>query len=318
MRSDVKKKKIFPALLAIAIAVLTVTASAVEFGYSGLLDSETGAPLNSEGVDAYSDRVRVTDGVYYDRTRMGYVYESPSGQQVLCTAANGMVVQEAVRIAPDEGTNVILYKNGKAVEEPDLSRIYEVGDYVVEVVSAGGQSCQLLAFSIVGDVTCRMEGYSMPEGFVITDATLDGKETGWDRSYISMTEEGQYVISYRCPRNGLNYELNVGIDHTPPALALEAVENGRARGPVSLADLEDGAAITIQLNGKQEPYREELTESGDYRIWVMDEAGNLTTYEFSILVYFDFNSLVFIGMLAAVLVAVGAYIVLSRKRLEVR
>ena len=50
----------------------------------------------------------------------------------------------------------------------------------------------------------------------------------------------------------------------------------------------------------------------------MDEAGNLTTYEFSILVYFDFNSLVFIGMLAAVLVAVGAYIVLSRKRLEVR
>ena len=100
--------------------------------------------------------------------------------------------------------------------------------------------------------------------------------------------------------------------------ALEAVENGRARGPVSLADLEDGAAITIQLNGKQEPYREELTESGDYRIWVMDEAGNLTTYEFSILVYFDFNSLVFIGMLVAVLVAVGAYIVLSRKRLEVR
>ena len=95
-------------------------------------------------------------------------------------------------------------------------------------------------------------------------------------------------------------------------------ENGRARGPVSLEDLEEGAAIRIELNGKQISYRKELTESGDYRIWVMDQAGNLTTYEFSILVYFDFNSLVFIGMLAGVLIAVGTYIVFSRKRLEVR
>lgn len=315
-----KKWTLFPALLAVMLAALTVTASAadVDFGYSGQLDTETGAPLDSEDIDAYSDQVRITTGVYYDRTRMGYVYEAPDGQQVLCSVVHGMVVQGAVRVDPDEGVDVILYKDGNPVEAPDLSRIYEAGDYVVEVVSASGQSSLLLAFSIVGDVTCRLEGYSMPAGFVVTGATLDESETGWDRSYVSMAQEGRYVIRYRCPRNGLDYELNVGIDHTPPVLALEAVENGRARGPVSLADLEAGASITIQLNGKQAAYREELTESGDYRIWVMDKAGNLTNYEFSILIYFDVNSLVFIGMLAAVLVAVVTYIVLSRKRLEVR
>lgn len=321
MRSNVKKQRFFPALLAMA-AVLTVTASAVEFGYSGLLDTETGDPIESssdeDGIDAYSSRVRVSDGVYYDRNRMGYVYESSGGQQVMCTVASGMVVQEAVRVVPDEGVSVILYKDGTAVEEPDLTHISEVGDYVVEVVAVGDQASQVISFSIVGDVTSRMEGYSMPDGFIITGATLDEQDTAWDRSYISMTEEGEYDITYRCSRNGLDYELKVGVDHTPPVLALEGVENGRARQPVSLADLEDGASITIQLNGKQISYREELTESGDYRIWVMDAAGNLTTYEFSILVYFDFNSLVFMGMLAAVLAAVGIYIVLSRKRLEVR
>ena len=50
----------------------------------------------------------------------------------------------------------------------------------------------------------------------------------------------------------------------------------------------------------------------------MDAAGNTSEYHFTILMYFNLSSLMFMALVVAVAVAVGAYIVISRKRLEVR
>lgn len=314
----IKRSFLLSLLVAVLLGTLCAPAHAA-FGYSGPLDPETGEPLqSSDGSDAYSDRVTVSEGVYYDRSRLGYLYTVSGSTQLLCTAANGMVVQEEVRIEPDAGVEVTVYRNGTALTEPDLTHIYETGDYVVEA-NVNGQRYQVLSFSIVGDVTCRLSGYTMPNGFAITGATLDGEETYYDRDYISMTQEGHYVVDYRCVRNGLNYELDVTVDTTPPVLALsELDEKNQARGPVSLADIEDGASISITLDGKQISYKSELTESGEYQIVLMDKAGNVTQYAFTILIYFDLNSLLFFGIALAAAAAVGAYIVISRKRLTVR
>ncbi len=304
-------------MAALVLSVVCAPARAA-FGYSGELDPETGEPVQSSDSDTYSDRVTVSDGVYYDRTRMGYLYTAYGSAQLLCTAVNGMVVQGEVRVEPDTGVEVTLYRNGAALTDPDLTHIYETGSYVVEV-SQNDQRYQVVSFTIVGDVTCALTGYTMPTGFIITGATLNDEEIYYDRSYVSMTQEGHYVVDYRCVRSGLTYELDVTVDTTPPTLALEAVdENGQARGPVSLADIEDGASIGITLDGKQISYKSELTESGEYEIVLMDRAGNVTHYAFTIMVYFDLNSLIFLGLVAAVLAAVGVYIVISRKRFEVR
>ena len=306
------------ACLAAALALLTVMASAVQLGYDGPVDSVTGEPSESGSIDAYSDQVRVSENVYYDRNRMGYLYTATGNAQVLSTVADGMVVQDMVRLEPDEGLNLTLYKNGTVMEDVDLTHINETGDYVAQVTTENGQTQRVLSFTIVGNSTGRLTGYTMPSGFVITGATRDGEATPWDRFYVSFAEEGLYEVTYRCPRNGLDYSLNVMIDFTPPVLALEAVENGRARGPVSLADLEEGAYISVYYNDKQIPYAQELEDSGDYHVLVMDQAGNLSEYYFTILIYFDLNSLVFMGMVVGVLVAVGVYLWLSRKRLKVR
>ena len=306
------------ACLAAALALLTVTASAVQLGYDGPVDSVTGEPSESGSIDAYSDQVRVSENVYYDRNRMGYLYTATGNAQVLSTVADGMVVHDMVRLEPDEGLNLTLYKNGTVMEDVDLTHINETGDYVAQVTTENGQTQRVLSFTIVGNSTGRLTGYTMPSGFVITGATRDGETTPWDRFYVSFAEEGLYEVTYRCPRNGLDYSLNVMIDFTPPVLALEAVENGRARGPVSLADLEEGAYISVYYNDKQIPYAQELEDSGDYHVLVMDQAGNLSEYYFTILIYFDLNSLVFMGMVVGVLVAVGVYLWLSRKRLKVR
>lgn len=321
MNSRVKTAKLCSALLCAVLTLGTLCAPVLaDFGYSGPLDTVTGEPSqSSDGTDAYSTRVTVSDGVYYDRERLGYLYTvGNTSAQVLCSVADGMVVQDEVRVEPDAGLEVTIYRDGTALEGVDLTHIYEPGGYVVEV-NRNGQSYQVIAFVIVGDVTGRLTGYTMPDGFLITDATLNDEPASFDRGYISMTQEGRYVVDYRCARNGLSYQLDVEIDTTPPVLALEAVdESGRARGPVSLEDIEEGASIGITLDGKEIPYAGELTEAGDYRVLVMDEAGNTSEYRFTILLYFNLSSILFMALVVIVAVTVGAYIVISRKRLEVR
>lgn len=323
MSGGVKQKNRFrPLVLAAVLAGMLCVPVSADFGYNGPLNVETGAPLGSDGSDdpdAYSDRVYVTDGVYYDRTRQGYLYSvGSSSAQVLCTVADGMVVRDDVEVIPDDGVEVTVYRDGTALEEPDLTHIQETGDYTVEAVS-NGQTAQVVHFSIVGERTNRLARYSMPSGFIVTGVTLNDQTAAYQSSFVDMTQEGHYVINYRCARNGLDYELDVTVDTTPPTLELAAVDDkNQARGPVSLADIEEGDSIGITLDGQQIDYTSELTQSGEYHIVLMDQAGNVTEYQFTILLYFDMNSMIFLSMVAAVLAAVGVYIFVSRKRLEVR
>jgi hypothetical protein len=313
------RKKIFSVLLSFLIFVLCSVTSFATFGYSGELDPETGEAMasSSDGVSGGS-RITMSDGSYYDRTRRGYVYTAGNSTNVLCSVADGMIVNDSVKVEADSGIETTLYKNGTAVENPDFSNISEVGDYVVEV-SVEGQKYQPVSFSIVSDVTCKISGYTMPAGFSITGATLDDTEIAYESGFVDMSKEGHYVIDYACSANGLSYTLDITVDTTPPVLALaELNDKNQARGPVSIADVEEGASIGITLNGKEISYSSELTESGQYQITLIDKAGNITHYSFTILVYFSISTWALLGCLLAVAAAVFIYIYISKKRLAVR
>ena len=306
------------AFMMMLMSAYCISAYAIS-GYTGELDPETGEPIQeATETSESSNRVDITDNVYYDRDRLGYVYSIGDNAELLCTIVDGLVVQRNVRIDADEGVEITLYQNGTALEEPDLTNIYRQGNYVVEA-NVSGQSYQVLSFSIIGDVTSNMSGYTMPAGFTITSATLDGEEIYDDSSYVSMVQEGHYVVNYRCARSGLTYELDVTVDTTPPTLTLSGLNNqNQARGPVAISDVEDGASAVITLDGEQITYRSQLTESGEYQIILTDKAGNVAQYAFTILVYFDLNSLLVIGIAILAIAGVAAYIFLSRKRLAVR
>lgn len=313
------RKKIFSVLLSFLIFVLCSVTSFATFGYSGELDPETGEAMasSSDGVSGGS-RITMSDGSYYDRTRRGYVYTAGNSTNVLCSVADGMIVNDSVKVEADSGIETTLYKNGTAVENPDFSSISEVGDYVVEV-SVEGKKYQPVSFSIVSDVTCKISGYTMPAGFSITGATLDDTEIAYESGFVDMSKEGHYVIDYACSANGLSYTLDITVDTTPPVLALaELNDKNQARGPVSIADVEEGASIGITLNGKEINYSSELTESGQYQITLIDKAGNITHYSFTILVYFSISTWALLGCLLAVIAAVLIYIYISKKRLAVR
>ena len=78
------------------------------------------------------------------------------------------------------------------------------------------------------------------------------------------------------------------------------------------------AHITIYHDGEKIGKKDVLTESGEYFIELADEAGNKTTYSFTILIYFDGNSWLFFLLIISSCVAIIIYLVHSRKHLRVR
>ena len=317
-------------LLVAAVLLLQMTGLAVELDYSGPINSFTGEPTDGSGLSGSSgDRVPITSGIYYDRAKRAYVYDlgSASGASVSSNVMDGMIVNETVNIALSQDLEVRLYCNGKILEDADLTLIENPGQYVLEARTLGDQYVRVMNFTIVGASTGLVNSYPMPAGFVITGVEMTVKDENgewvpaqptWDRSKVSMSEDGSYRVQYECARNGMSYTLQTVIDHTPPTLALENVVNGLAKGPVDISDLEEGCKIGITLNGGKMNYREELTLSGDYEIILQDEAGNLTNYVFSILVYFDANSWIFFSLVILTIAGTGVYLYMERKRIRVR
>ena len=316
-------RRISAVLAAVLLGVLSLPALAAEtdFSYSGPLNPETGLP-------AYSDRgegqdvtmVLLNDSMYYDRERLCFVYPLGAGiAEVYANVADGMIVNGPVSVSASDGTAVQVYRNGAQLNDAEGTGLTSPGKYNVSAKS-GDATVQVMTFTIVGERTNMAGGYTMPDGFYITDATLEGEETDFERTYIPMAQEGQYHIAYSCPAVGLDYTLDVLMDRTPPQLAFNANadKQGRSRSAVTVGGFEPGDSVTLTLNGERVPFPDDgvLRSSGNYALEVTDAAGNSATYQFTILMYFDNNSLIFFALVVAAITAMVVYIIIKRKNLR--
>lgn len=298
-------------IMAFCLAALPVFA--VNVDYEGELDPRTEEPV-AEMDEEDIKRASVGSGAYYNSEMRSFIY-TVNGLEVSMNVPSGIVTTSAVSITLPKNLKASLYRNGLAVEKPDFTQIDMVGKYVVLFE---GESAVTLEFTIVGSVTGIIGGYTVPEGFYITSASFNGEELNSVYNYVDMGKEGDYEIRYRSADVDVSYTLAVTIDHTAPELKLEAVVNGVAAGPVDISDLEEGCKVTITHNGQKMNYQQELTKSGKYEIDLEDKAGNTNSYKFKIRVYFNFNSIIFFIIVVLVIAALGAYIVISRRKLRTR
>ena len=312
-------KKAFLAAAALLV-LLSVPASAadVDMSYSGVIDSYTGLPAGQFAVPEGVERVQLSSSSYYDFTARRFIYTFSSGMEVSSTAANGMVTTGPVSVTLSAGAVGRLYRDGEALEETDYSALQTPGSYVLSVNTNAGVTAEPLQFTIVGDVTGALEQYTLPAGFVFTDARRDGTAIEFDAGQAALTEEGKYELTYVCEGTGVSYALNTEIDHTPPVLALSGVADGVAKGPVDISDLEPGTTIRIELDGRDVGYATELTQSGSYHLWLRDKAGNTAEYQFRIQVYMNTSAFFAVILAAAVILGLIIFIVYSRNKLRVR
>ena len=261
----------------------------------------------------------IAGSTYYDTVEKAFLYYAdPSASQVVrSNVADGMITEQAVTMRTDAGAAIEVYLNGERLAGVSGGTFQTAGEYVV-MYAGGAIPERLFSFTIVPKLCNSVSSYSMPAGFEITEVSLNGTALSFDKSYVKLTEEGEYDIRYSCLKTNVPYQLKLKTDFTGPVLALKEVTNGTAQGPVDISDAKYAARVNIYHDGELIGRKDALTESGEYYIELADEAGNKTTYSFTILIYFDGNSWLFFLMVLAAGVGLVAYLMHSRKHLRVR
>ncbi len=302
------------------IDVSTTEADATEsdFDYEGPIDIITREPIPENGDQDITQRVNISDGSVYDRATGYFVYAVDNGS-VSISVADGMMVTGDVMLARSENANVRLYKDGEPLDEfPGL--INSPGSYAI--VSGDDESNgQIMGFRVLSEITGAVNQYSLPKGFSVRSVVINGEDAVFDYGVVDMTAEGKYDINYICSDNGISYYLRVTVDHTPPQVTFEGLDdNNRAKGPVTITGLEEGDTVSV-ISGstvKKLNANSQIVESGDYRVVVSDLAGNYIEKEFKIMVYLNLQAWMLFGLLLLIIVGLAVALVITRKRLRVR
>ena len=302
------------------LALLTVSAFAyeIDMNYTGAIDSFTGQPIDESADAADMDIVVFDESSYFDRRDGMFVYRvSGVGNEIRCSVADGMMTSDPVRMEISEGMDCTLYLDGEQIDASDLSDLSEAGSYAV-TAGLSSQNSKTIRFTICSPMSSNIEKYWVPNHFYVTEVLCNGEKKASPTDLVDLTEEGEYQITYYCLPTRIPYYLNVQIDHTAPTITLNGVVDGVAKGPVTISDVEEGTSIYMELDGQQIPYSEELTKNGSYVVTVFDEAGNVTTYDFVLLIYFNASSLVFFAVFLLLGGVLIWYLVRARKHVRVR
>lgn len=277
------------------------------------IDSFTGQ-LESEIAMQSGDTVRISSEWTYNYKTSLFTRSvgSAGGRTITSTVADGMMTNKAVSLNLEEVPGIQIHHNGQKVENIDATNITQAGSYVLLL-----NSQRIMEFTIVGEYS-NINGFVCPSGFYIEDVTLDGVAVAYKSTQVDMTTDGSYEVRYTCSASNITYSVKTIIDHVAPTLALEAVEeDGKARGPVDISDVEEGGRIEIMRDEVEMEYTKTLTESGVYSLTVYDAAGNYETYDFIIMIYFNVSSITFLLMILLIIGGIAAYVVISAKRFRV-
>ena len=261
----------------------------------------------------------IAGNTYYDSTEKSFLYyvNATASQAVRCSIADGMITEQAVSVRVDAGVPIEVYLNGERMQSISGGTYQTPGEYVVVYVG-GSVPERLFSFTIVPKLCNSVTAFSLPAGFEFTEATLNEEPISFEKNYIKLMDEGKYNIHYRCMKTNVSYQLLLQTDYTGPVLSLVNVKDGKAQGPVDISEAKNAAYVTIYHDGEKISRKDVLTESGEYLIELADQAGNKTTYSFTILIYFDGNSWLFFLLIIFSCVGVLIYLLHARKHLRVR
>ena len=289
-----------------------------DMNYDGPIDMFTRSPVPEDGGQNQTERVNISDGSVYDRTTGMYMYLVDNGA-ISVSVADGMMVTGEVSFTMGEEVNAQLYKDGELLAEfPQV--VSAPGSYAV--TTGGDESTgQVMGFRILNQITGAVSQYNLPRGFSVRSVTINGEDAVYDYGVVDMTQEGAYNIGYICSDSGVTYNLTLTVDHTPPQVTFEGLDdNNRAKGPVTLTGLEKGDSVSV-ISGdkiKKLNMKSQITESGDYRVVVSDLAGNTVEKEFKIMVYLNIQAWMLFGFILFLIVGLAIALTITRKKLRVR
>jgi len=316
--------------LSVVLAVFSVRGYAAEdtdpeddFTYSGPLDPDTNEPVREEQ-STDTGRVRLSDAMEYDVKAERYIYTANNGLvEIKSTVADGMFTRDAVSISTAADASIVVHKDG-TILSGKVSTLTDPGEYIVSTQS-GSDYTRLFSFTILGKTTNGLQHFTVPEGFYMTDAKLDGSGYYYTRYGADLAAEGEYVLSYVCGATERVYTLEITIDRTPPTLEFSGKINSenQVRSALEFTGVEPGGSVAVLQESNTYSVRPDsegvysLKDSGLYTIRVYDAAGNMTEYQYRIMMYFNISSIIFVLAAGLLLLGIGIYVIIRRRSLRI-
>jgi len=286
------------------------------------IDDKTGDVKTEEDntQKGYQASVSMGEDTVYDAVKelFKYYYSDLNTDVIVSNVANGMYTNSSVQLEIGSSLNATLYRNGVTAKNIDMKNITKPGNYVLRIYSQNNEDLGSFSFRITDQYT-NTSRYKIPEGFSITEAICNGMSQYGSTDTVLMEDEGFYSITIENDYTKLQYHYEATVDHTAPSLKLEAVnEQLTAKSAVDISDVEEGATLLVYWNDELIDTPQQLTTPGRYQLVLTDAAGNITTYQFVLYMYFTFTSTMIILFVAAVVIALVVYIIVNKKRTRVR
>lgn len=291
--------------------------------YTGPLDPRTGLPASGLHTDGDSGYVTLRDGVSgFDREQGCYVNQV-GALSFTSSIPDGALLSagtQSVSFTVPGGLSATLYRNGEALDAPDLSAVTEEGSYVLDVREGSSSSERLrFSFRLLGSLTNSLSELSLPAGFTFELLRLNGETlTPEYANYTTLIQDGTYEVRWSCAEIGRSYTVSFERDTEAPTLALPEVTDGEVHSAVSFTDLEDDCYVVVTdlKTGETRAIvssETELKDAGTYHLAVYDQAGNSTAYDFTIHVYLNISALAAIALVLGGIVCLCLYARYIRK-----
>lgn len=233
----------------------------------------------------------------------------------IVNTADGFLSNEDVTILAEEELTAVLKKDGEVLPYKFGDAITEEGNYEA-VLSDRYNNVKTISFRIFKQFVVNTFSFESEQA----TATFNGEPC----ETLNFDQDGTYIVTVE--QDGKTFRFTVTLDRSAPTLTLVGVNNGgETKSGVVLKDLSEEAKIEVYLNGELQSYKlgTNLTELGDYRVVVIDKAGNVSEYAFRILYSLNGGAiaLIFIGIFLIVGIILGAVFgkkAVYRKKLKLK
>lgn len=226
---------------------------------------------------------------------------------------NGLISNGNVLITNGEKLTVTVTKDNQVIDFEFGQSLDDEGYYKVVLKDVYGNE-KSFDFRIVKGVKRALD-YTLGESVSVLSVDRNGEEVLLDDNRLNFAIDGVYTVTAEV--DGATYTFVLELDSTAPTLELNGVKNGGASGKsVTLDNLSEQATVEVYKDGELIAYElgNELSEYGEYRVVVIDEAGNQGEYTFTLKHVLNGGAVALIVIGIIVLVGGVAAVLIMRKK----
>ncbi len=258
-------------------------------------------------------------------------YMLPSGESFVMNVPQGGWSRGEVKLETSPGLNVYMVRlDGEPLDFSDGMTFNQTGSYEIlvrdnELGTSGNVSYSVtICFTLYVSKTMNISHINAPMGLRLAAAYRDGVEASSQEGiigsdFIHLEADGSWVLEFADPAGNVVWDMELERDATAPYLRFSQETDGKTLAEaVSFTPSEVDAQIHIYRNGERAvASKNQIAVNGVYHIEVMDGAGNVRDYDFSVGIRHTLKDKKLVIIPVVLLLAAGAVLLYWRKNIQV-